>query len=616
MKRNKKENLFSVEFGMKHLPVYVKDSFNNMFFHKFLVQNDFIDFVYGKIKDKCKDDEEFNNAITLLETEGKKNDNIAINKSERSDELKQAYEIIRAKFKQYNILDRNILSKEYRKIYDTKHKLYLPDNMFSYALDDKIDAFSKVYIVGDGYKVTKRRLVDTNTLRSKPELTNENCDIKLVQEGDRYYIVLRNCTTSYMHSLLSKYYDTKTKQYKPIIDKNGNVHPRQRISKYETIKVRIYYNPNNKLQKFLLEHPENRGSIILVRHLKKGKYRYGIQIAFEGISPVFDDRKRGINEVGVNVGTEIVAVSTKLGDKQCIYNLHKNDNKICEKLIELKQYMDRSLRATNPNCYRENGIPYSKVELEQLGLSLVKSKRYMIASKQQRELYRKLKTSRKTNNYTLAKRIQMDFDIGTLYIDRNQIKGWSVRKCRASEKSKARLDKTDRNPKGYPRQVQERAPAQFTERLKYNVEKLGGKVVTMATFNSTMFNPFTNQNDIFTKLCHRFTRMDVNTEYYLYNEQAIDLLKTIIPIVDKDNNVYYVQRDLFASFKMCYIHKGIETYVDKNGEPKEREIDIFDEDEFMENFKNVFYPKHIEYLTTLLNEYYSGNELSGTIFGK
>ena len=67
---------------------------------------------------------------------------------------------------------------------------------------------------------------------------------------------------------------------------------------------------------------------------------------------------------------------------------------------------------------------------------------------------------------------------------------------------------------------------------------------------------------------------------------------------------------------MCYIHKEIETYVDKNGEPREREIDIFDEDEFMENFKNVFYPKHIEYLTTLLNEYYSGNELSGTIFGK
>lgn len=613
MKRNNKENQFCVEYGMKKLPKYAQNSFNNMFFHKFLVQNEFIDFVYTIIKEYCDKDIDLKNAINYIEQEGLKNNNIAINKNERDDKLQEAYNTIKSKFIEYNILNSSILHKEFRKIVDKKHLIYIHDNMYSYAIDDKINAFIKVYIQGDGYKVSKKQFKEVTSLRSKPELTNESCAIKLVEEDNKYYIILRNSYTPYIDTKIKEYYDENTKNLKIKKDKNGNV-SKIRPS-YKQIKIRIYYNPKNLLQRYLLENPDKRGSIILVRQLKRGKYRYGIQIAFDGISPVFNGRSKGQYKVSVNQGTEIITVYRPFDGKQKIYELNKNDDKLCEKLIGLNQYLDRSLRAVNPECYKEDGQPLTKLEREKLNLELKKSHRYLIAQKQLNEIYRKLRTKRKTNNYILAKQIQTEFDIGEMWVDKVQIKGWSVRKCRAAEKTKSRLDKTNRNATGYQKHVQERAPAQLTERLKYNVTKLGGNVTTISTFNSTMFNPFTNKNDIFTKLYNRFTRMDLNIEWYLYNEKAVDLLNTLTVVTDEDNNIYYVQRDLFANVKMCFLHKEQVKYINSKGKLKTREVDVFDKAAFMDHFKKVFYPEHIKYMTKLLQEHYSQQELSGTIFG-
>lgn len=608
-----KENLYCVEYGMKKLSYYAKDSLNNMFFHKYLLQNEFIDFVNDKIQTKCNEDEELDKAIKYLNEESKKKDNIAINKSEQDKKLRKAYSTIRKKFKDCKLLDENKLVKEFRGVLDKKHKLYLPDDMMIYAIKDKVAAFQKVYLAGDGFKVSKRRLNEVRSLTSRIDIgsTGISSSIKLIHKNDKYYIELRDCGTNLIWDLLAKYYDSKTKQYKVRgIDENGNEIRYTRVVNKKKIRIRIYLNPKNILQKTIIDNPETRKSLSIVRTRKNGKYRYGLQIAYTGISPIFKTFELGNEDICVHIGTETISVVRVSDAKQLIMSFPKNKKELCERLAEINQYLDRSARATNPDCYDDKGVPLSRAERQEKDIHFSKSNRYKLAQKQVQEIYRKMASTRKTNNCSIARNILQEFNAKTMYIGSNQIKGWKVKRNRMSEKSYERLNKTDRCNKGYAKQVQECAPAQLTERLKYNITKAGGTYNQIKYFNYTMYNPFTEKYDVFTQLAQRFTRFDINTEWYLYNEHAVDFLNTVSSIQDNEGNVYYIQRDLFAAIKLKFIYAQEEKVDDK--------INIvykFDNENFIKYFKTTFYPAHIAYITELAHKLYTENQLSGTIFG-
>ena len=80
-----------------------------------------------------------------------------------------------------------------------------------------------------------------------------------------------------------------------------------------------------------------------------------------------------------------------------------------------------------------------------------------------------------------------------------------------------------------------------------------------------------------------------------------------------------LQRDLYAASKMlfCYVKKEKKTYVNKQGEEKEKIVDVwyFNQNKYEKFFDNIFYPAQEKYLKVLQEQLQNGVKLSGTIFG-
>ena len=64
-------------------------------------------------------------------------------------------------------------------------------------------------------------------------------------------------------------------------------------------------------------------------------------------------------------------------------------------------------------------------------------------------------------------------------------------------------------------------------------------------------------------------------------------------------------------------NKFLETYVNKQGEEKEKIVDVwyFNQNEYEKFFNNIFYPAQEEYLKVLQEQLQNRVKLSGTIFG-
>lgn len=123
-----------------------------------------------------------------------------------------------------------------------------------------------------------------------------------------------------------------------------------------SVKVKINYNNYYEYQCIQNEICYNR----IIRKLIRGKYKYYIQIVFKGNPPIKINRetgevkhKIGCGEVGLDIGTQTIAISSKndvklleLADR--VQNIENQKQKLLRK-------MDRSRRATNPDNYNEDG---------------------------------------------------------------------------------------------------------------------------------------------------------------------------------------------------------------------------------------------------------------------
>ena len=136
-------------------------------------------------------------------------------------------------------------------------------------------------------------------------------------------------------------------------------------------------------------------------------------------------------------------------------------------------------------------------------------------------------------------------------------------------------------------------------------------------FNSSNYNHFTQENDLFIELNKRFITFKKDEDYIgdvAYNETALKLIDTF-GLVTHNGKRYILQRDLYASAKLLFIHKGKGKRLNKNGEEYETEVDIFDQNGFSRWFDEVFYPKHLEYLQTLIDQYNLNYDINGLILG-
>ena len=599
-----KNQVHSIKFGTKRLPKYVIESLDNQFYWKTKFANEFIDFMDAKINKVCDENIEFKNALDYIK-QSKQVEGVSVNKSDRSEKLQWAYDVVKKVSKEYKLTDKNKNRQEFNKnCRDDIYKLYLVDDIQSYTIDEKMTAYIKFFEDKDAQAVHKKRVRDTRCLTSKPQYTKgnqyNNRAFTITYEHGYYYLNMRDCTTKTMNQLKAKYYDDTT-------------HKLKNIRSYPKLKFRLYVNHKDNLQT-IIKDTSTRGGIKIERNMVKGKYRYDVDIVYMQQSPVYENYISGDLRVAVNVQTQTRAIVRSDGTQE-IVELAPNIARVCKELKDIERYLDNSRRATNPGLFKDDGqYRYTKVQMKELGLKWEYSRRYKQSAKLKTEYYRQLTCKRKLSNNIQAKKDVQG--VGYLIIDHNQFKAWGTKMTRMSKKSNEKYNNGVRIANSYGKHLQDRSPGYYTARLKHNCEQMGIELHEVMGFNTSTYNPFTQKNDIFLKLNNRSLVLgECAEDLLIYNPNAIKFIDTCDIIIDEDGRKYLVQRDLFACAKMLFLYPVVETRLDANG--KERKVTVYkiDNDGFIDWFKTVFYPKHIKYLQQLNEQQKLGLDINGTIFG-
>ena len=166
------------------------------------------------------------------------------------------------------------------------------------------------------------------------------------------------------------------------------------------IPVKINYNNYYEYQAMQNQICYNR----IVRKFVRGKYKYYLQIVFKGLPPTKINketgkvkRQVGKGNVGLDIGTQTIAISSKI-DVKLLELTDRVQDIENEKRILLRR-MDRSKRATNPDNFNEDGT------IKKQGNKKVVwrySKKYVNAKNKLNELYRKQADVRKLQHEILA----------------------------------------------------------------------------------------------------------------------------------------------------------------------------------------------------------------------
>ena len=198
----------------------------------------------------------------------------------------------------------------------------------------------------------------------------------------------------------------------------------------------------------------------MVRRKINGINRFYLQLILEGTPYQNPERKIGSEEIGLDVGAGTIAIvgDTKAELKQFCSELIPNQ----KAKRKLQRKLDRSIRATNPNNYNENGT------VKKGSKKWIKSNRYKATSNELAETDRKLVACRKSLH---GKDINEIIAMGTrIQTEDISYKAWQ---------------------KMFGKSIQIRAPSMFMSSLKRKAENAGGYI-----------REFPTQTTKLSQICH------------------------------------------------------------------------------------------------------------------
>lgn len=179
-----------------------------------------------------------------------------------------------------------------------------------------------------------------------------------------------------------------------ISNKNANTNMKYLGNYFKWMDIEIKVRkPKTDYEFEILKLPIRRYRV--VKKWLKNKFRYYLQITFEGKPPKKEKRTVGVGRVGLDIGTQSVAIASNTDVKllELADKVNKNDRKL--KLLQRK--MDRSRRSTNPDNFNEDGTIKRGVKL-----NWVESNHYKRLRGKVRELHRKNADIRKYQHTCLA----------------------------------------------------------------------------------------------------------------------------------------------------------------------------------------------------------------------
>ena len=213
----------------------------------------------------------------------------------------------------------------------------------------------------------------------------------------------------------------------------------------------------------------------IIRKEIRGKYRYFVQIVIEG-EPVPKRKKDGsfrhtygVGRIGGDIGTQSIAIVSS--EKVELKNLAERTKRNRERTIFLLQRkQDRSKRATNSDCFDENGKTIKKMH--------TKSKRYIRNQKKLRNIQR---IAAENRQYAHNEEVNKLRSLGDeCIIETMSFKGLQKRAKETTINQKT--GKINRK-KRFGKSILNRSPGYFVSQLKYRFALTGGKVSEVNTWS-------------------------------------------------------------------------------------------------------------------------------------
>lgn len=265
--------------------------------------------------------------------------------------------------------------------------------------------------------------------------------------------------------------------------------------------------PRNEYEREMLRKPIKY--LRVVRKWMKTRYKYYLQFTLEG-DPVKKDRAVGHGRVGIDIGTQTIAVCSETHAFLEVLAERVQTNHT--RMIQLQRRMDASRRATNPDNYNPNGTIKRGVRLR-----WHYSKAYRRLAGQVRELQRKNADIRKYSHYVLAARILALGD--EVFVEHMQFRGLAARAKETTRNEKGAFNKKKR----FGKSIANRAPKTFLTLLDQKLQQYAG----------------TELHEVDTKQ-YRASQFDHTDRQY----HKKTLSTRMFPLAGGDT----VQRDLYSAF--------------------------------------------------------------------
>ena len=218
----------------------------------------------------------------------------------------------------------------------------------------------------------------------------------------------------------------------------------------------------------------------IVRKFVRKKYKYYVQIVFKGTPPVKVNNETGEvkhyigeGDVGIDIGTSTIAYSSatdvkilELADK--VQNIENQKRRLLRKI-------DRSLRATNPDNYNEDGT------IKKQGNKKVlwnKSNHCLKYQNQLKELYRKQADVRKYQHECLANQIISLGD--SIYVETMNFRGLAKKSTKTEKNDKGRFKRKKR----FGKSIANRAPSMLLGIIDRKLSYYGKNLIKIDTWNA------------------------------------------------------------------------------------------------------------------------------------
>lgn len=344
-------------------------------------------------------------------------------------------------------------------------------------------------------------------------------------------MLYNNCDTKFKrYGELNSVYGTKSNGCLCGINLNGNVVCWKRCGKKNEKGVysNIYLTIDKDLNEYEAQAISNDIAYVgIIRKMIRGNYKYYVQITLSGIMPSKTDKQTGefvkikTGKVGLDIGTSTLAIVSDNVTK--IVELADKAQPNQHKITSVQRKIDRSMRATNPNKFNEDGT-IKKGNREKWNFSN-NCKRLKSSLK---EFHRKSAAIRKLQHEELDNYILTLGD--EIYVEKMRFAGLQKRVKNTELNKNGKCKRKKR----FGKSLANRAPATLLTILNNKLKSYGKELKFIDTYRckASQFNHF-NSECVKKPLSKRWNRF-------------------------KNGDI--VQRDLYSAFLIQNVNEDLQSY--------------------------------------------------------